>query len=114
MIPLRSLAIKMTIYEESQPERTMSLMIDYPVPIKNTDYAYYVGELLPFNIAIFLWMNIQNRYITSYSNISQMHDQISIKRKMSKIIQKRISLNFHNIERTDDELKEQLITILDQ
>ena len=43
-----------------------------------------------------------------------MYDQISIKPKMSKIIQKRISLNFHYIERTDDELKEQLITILDQ
>jgi len=103
----------MNLYEDTQPERTMSLMIDHPVPIVNTEYAYYLGELLPFNVSLYIWMYVNERYLTSSANMRTIFNALGIRRKMTKIIQNRDNLGFAKKQKTNDELKLDLINILE-
>ena len=99
--------------EESHAERTMSLMVDQPIPIVNTEYAYYVGELVPFHVAIYLWLYCNERYITSRSNVATVYNDLGLKHKINKITQARINLGFNNGSKLDEDLKNGLISILE-
>jgi hypothetical protein len=103
----------MNIMENSQPERTMSLMVDRPIPIPKTEYAYYIGELLPFNIAIYAWMYANDRYITSLDRLNKTYGPLNFKRKLGTLYMRRIELGFNRGTKTDQEIKEDLITVLE-
>ena len=103
----------MNILENSQPERTMSLMVDRPIPVPNTEYAYYVGELLPFNLALYSWFYVNDRYITRMDNVKNAFNNLSFRRKFNTIFERRVQLGFVKVEKTDAELKQELITILE-
>lgn len=112
-MPVWIWGIEIMIYEDTQPERTMSLMVDRPIPISNTDYAYYIGELLPFNIAIYAWMQANGRYITKMDTLSKIYDPLNFKRKLANIHTTRVQMGFNMRSKTDQELKADLITILE-
>lgn len=95
------------------PERTMSLMVDRPVPIADTDYAYYGGELLPLDIAIHSWMSYNGRYLVSRSMVEKTYNKLNLRRKLKFINEHRFNLGLHKVEKTDKEIIDELITILE-
>ena len=98
--------------ENSQPERTMSLMVDRPIPIPNTEYAYYIGELLPFNIAIYAWMHANDRYIASMGNLTKTYEPLNFRRKLGTLYMRRVELGFNRGTKTDEQIKEDLIVVM--
>ena len=107
--------IKMSLTEGSA-ERTMSLMVDRPIPIKGTEYAYYAGELLPFMVALYMWLSYNERYITTNKRIKESHTGLSLERLMIKVGEQRRLLGFYTPSaplKTDKEITNILVTILE-
>jgi hypothetical protein len=108
----------MSTYEEECPEKSMSLMVDRPVPIANTEYAYYIGELLPLTVAIYVWMQVNNRWIVAQARIREVYNDLSLSRKLQAITERRYQMGLTSYDevpnrKTDEELVADLLVVLE-
>jgi len=92
-------------------ERSMSLMVDYPIPVENSTYVYYLGELVDFNLGIYCWLHSEGRYIIRRDMVEAKYNEEGVSRKLKSFLNKKKSLGFVS-SKSDSEIINLLVNVL--
>lgn len=94
-------------------ERSMSLMVDYPIPVENSDYVYYLGELVDSNLGIYCWLHNEGRFIIRRDAIEAKYSEEGVSRKLKTFLSKKKSLGFVSAK-SDSEIINLMVNVLNQ
>ena len=91
----------------------MSLLVDYPIPVENTEYVYFLGELMEFEIGIYLWMQLEGKYLIRKDQIERKYPYNNIWMRLRDVMDRKRQLKMEVHEKTDKEILETLVSILE-